>query len=75
MNLNQLIGKVLRVKPEALNDESSPATLKSWDSFNHIQLMVALEEAFDVKFSTLEMDGMKSVSQIRQVLVQKGITL
>lgn len=73
MKLNELMARVLREPVANLVDESSPDTIKGWDSFNHIQLMVALEETYRVRFSTVEMDSMKTVGAVKETLRRKGI--
>jgi acyl carrier protein len=73
MTLKQLVARVLREPVEKIVDEAGPETLPGWDSFNHIQLMVALEETFKVKLSTAEMDRMKTFAAVREVMRGKGI--
>ena len=43
-----------------------------WDSFAHINLIVALEEAFSITFSSEEMSGMKSVGDLVVILKNHG---
>lgn len=43
-----------------------------WDSFNHINLIVALEEAFGVSFTTEEIGGMTNVGDLVKLLQKKG---
>lgn len=73
MTVKQLVARVLREPVEKIVDEAGPETLKGWDSFNHIQLMVALEETFKVKLTTAEMDRMKTFAAVREVMSRKGI--
>jgi len=47
--------------------------VKDWDSFNHINLIVALEDRFDVVFSTEEIAGMGAVNDLITSLRQKGV--
>jgi acyl carrier protein len=75
MKLNELVARVLREPVENLTDESSPDSVKGWDSFNHIQLMVALEETYRVRFTTVEMDGMKSLGRLKDALSKRGIPI
>ncbi len=46
--------------------------VKNWDSFNHINLIVALEEDFGVSFTTKEIGGMTSVGDLVSLLRKKG---
>lgn len=42
---------VLGTPIEQLDGASSPDTVESWDSLNHMNLVLALEEEFGVQFS------------------------
>lgn len=46
--------------------------VENWDSFNHINLIVALEETFAVTFTTEEITGMQNVGDLVTVLNAKG---
>ena len=53
----------------------SAKDVKDWDSFNHITLIVSLEEAFDVAFTTEEITGMQNVGDLVRILNAKGRTV
>jgi acyl carrier protein len=63
---------VLQVAPGSLSAESSPQTVENWDSVQHLNLVLALEEQFGVQFEPDEMDGMKSIGASAGILVQKN---
>jgi len=63
---------VLQVAPESLSAESSPQTVESWDSVQHLNLVLALEEQFGVQFEPDEMDAMKSIGAIAGLLTKKN---
>jgi acyl carrier protein len=63
---------VLQVNPASLNAESSPQSVESWDSVQHLNLVLALEEQFGVQFEPDEMDGMKSIGAIAGLLSGKA---
>jgi len=43
-----------------------------WDSFNHITLIVAIEARFGVKFSTAELESMRNVGQMAELITAKA---
>jgi acyl carrier protein len=43
---------------------TSPQTMESWDSVQHLNLVLALEEKFGIQFEPEEMDKMNSIGQI-----------
>jgi acyl carrier protein len=63
---------VLQVRQGSLSAESSPQSVESWDSVQHLNLVLALEEQFGVQFEPDEMDSMKSIGAIAGVLSAKG---
>jgi acyl carrier protein len=53
--------------------EMTARDVDTWDSFNHINLVVALEDAFDITFTTDEMAGMANVGGLVTILRSRGI--
>ena len=47
----QVVSDVLAVPVENLSGSSSPDTIASWDSLNHMNLVLALEEEFGIQFT------------------------
>ena len=52
--------------------EMTARDVEKWDSFNHISLIVALEEAFNVRFSSDEIGKMANVGDLFQILKAHG---
>ena len=42
-----------------------------WDSFNHINLIVAIEARFKVKFQTAELESMQTVGHLSDLIQTK----
>ena len=51
--------------------DSSPESISGWDSLRHIQLVVSLEEEFDVQFTDGELTDLISIRKIKEILGQK----
>jgi acyl carrier protein len=47
-------------------DEASPETIEGWDSANHVNLVLALEAEFDLRFDTDEISELTTVGAIRK---------
>ena len=47
--LKKVMADVLGVNAAAIDEDSSPDTIATWDSLRHMNLMLALEEEFSVK--------------------------
>lgn len=54
-----------------LAPEMTADDVEEWDSLSHIRLIVSVEQAFDVKFSTAEVGGMKNVEQFVELIHSK----
>jgi acyl carrier protein len=72
-SLHQVIGRALNVPAASVSDESGPGTLRRWDSLRHLDLMTAIEDAYEVRFSTAEIMRAASVGDIRRLLSEKGV--
>ena len=68
----KIVSQVMEVPLEQLNKESSPDTIENWESLKHMNLVLALEEEFDVSFSDIEIVEMLSVEIIAETLKEKG---
>ena len=44
-----------------LHDELTAPQVPGWDSFNHINLVMQIEEEFGIRFSTEEISSLKDV--------------
>jgi acyl carrier protein len=71
--LCRTIAAVLGVDAEAIDDASSPETLESWDSLNHLNLVMAIEEEFNVELTPDDTLEMRDVGRIRAILATYGI--
>lgn len=47
-----------------LSDQTSADDIEEWDSLEHINLMVAIESEFQIKFSMKEVNGFKNVGDM-----------
>jgi len=55
-----------------LRDDLTAAHVENWDSLNHIDLIVAVERKFRIKFTTREVTSLKNVGELAE-LVQKKV--
>jgi len=47
------------------------ADVPDWDSFNHINLIVAVESKFGIKFHTAELESMHTVGHLADLIQTK----
>ncbi len=59
-------------QPElVLRDNMTAEDVENWDSLNHIDLIVAIEKKFKIKFTTREVTGLKTVGDLAGLTAQK----
>ncbi len=78
MTQEQVIAEISEIFKDVLDDDSIVLTetttaqdIEDWDSLNHIQLVVAVERKFKVKFTTGEIQSWKNVGDISKAILQK----
>ena len=71
--LKQVVANALEIPVEEVSDETSMTTVQNWDSLRHINLVLALELEFGVKFNTSEIMLINSLEAARELLHQKGV--
>ena len=68
----EILRQVLGI--EDLDATCSQATCEAWDSLHHLNLVVELEDAFNVTFEPEEIAVMKSVEDIKKLLAAKKLS-
>ncbi len=54
-----------------VHDDTTADDIEDWDSLEHINLIVAVEKAFKIKFSLGETTGMKNVGEMVDTILKK----
>jgi acyl carrier protein len=54
-----------------LRPDITAADVPGWDSFNHVNLIVAVETRFNIKFKTAEIEGLRNVGHLVEVIESK----
>jgi len=60
----KVVSNILNVPIEEVNEDSSPQTLAQWDSLQHMNLILALEEKFGIRFREDQIVDMLNVQLI-----------
>ena len=69
--LSEIFIDVLDLDEVELTDETSANDIEEWDSLSHIQLIVAIEKAFGIKFTSLEIMNWKNVGEMVNTMEEK----
>ena len=62
--LNQTIRMVFGDYEIVVDRTTSAPDVEGWDSLTHINLIVAIEREFKIRFTTAEVQGMKNVGDL-----------
>lgn len=73
--LKKIIGSVFKIDATSVNNETSPDTVESWDSLNHLNLVMALEEGFDVSFTEEQTVEILNFELIKMSLQELGVDI
>ena len=52
-----------------VNDATTADDIDDWDSLEHINLVVAVEKCFGIKFTMGEVTGMKNVGEMADIIL------
>lgn len=66
--LRNVLSQVLKLPRESIGLGSSRKNLAQWDSLNHLNLMLALEDEFGVEFSDNEIASIDSLRSLAETL-------
>ncbi len=69
--VKKVIAEILDIEIDSINDNTSPETVESWDSLKQMNIIVALEEEFDIEFSDEDIIEMLSFRLICEVVGEK----
>jgi acyl carrier protein len=71
----QVLSRVQQIACDVLltdvTPDSSAETVESWDSVQHLNLILAIEQEYGFEFSPEEMESAKTVGQIAGLVVAR----
>lgn len=62
--VRQIMSQIFNVPIDEITGNSSQETIEKWDSLGHLNLIISLEEEFNIAFSSEEIANMPSVKSI-----------
>lgn len=72
-SLRDLLADIFEVSPDEVTPELSSTTLESWDSFRHLQAVLAIEGEYGVQFDPQRIPELTSVALLQAELEKKGV--
>ena len=72
-SLRDILADILEISPEQVTPELSMGTVDSWDSFRHLQAVLAIEGEYGVQLDPQRIPELTSVALIQSELEKKGV--
>lgn len=70
--LNKVFQEVFDDETIEVNDDTTSEDIDDWDSFEHINLIVTVEEEFSIKIPMGKVVTMKNVGEMADIILQLG---
>lgn len=70
-NLNEVFQDVFDDETITVNDATTADDIEDWDSLEHINLVVAVENKFGVHFNMGQVNKMKNVGEMVDIILQQ----
>ncbi len=75
MKFYEIVGNILGVEPTTLNEQSNATNVPQWDSLRHIEVIFAIESAYQVRFTMPEIASLRNLGDMRELLATKNVVL
>ena len=62
--VSQIVGETIDVEGLALQPGMTASDVAGWDSLAHVQIMIAIERAFGIRFRTGDMASIADVGEL-----------
>jgi acyl carrier protein len=69
--LNPIFRDVLDLSDLVLVGESSASNVEGWDSLAHVNLVVAIEKHYRIRFALGELQNLKNVGEMAELILTK----
>jgi len=70
--LRKLVADALQLPLDEVPSDASSDTLEAWDSLRHLDIIMAVESATHITFSTAEVVELTSLEKLERALTQHG---
>ena len=60
----QVLINIFQVSPDKISTETTSDNVENWDSMNHINMILALEQEFGIRYDEEQVVSMLSVGEI-----------
>jgi acyl carrier protein len=71
--LRLAIATTLKVPPDVITETTQGEDVPAWDSLGHINLMMTLEQTFDIALEVEDFEKLNSVPAMIEYLKERGV--
>ena len=71
LKLDEVFCDVLDLDEITLNDATTMDDVEDWDSLSHVHLVMEIQKAFGIKFTSLEIISWKNVGEMVDSILSK----
>ena len=69
--VRDILADVLDLPDLQVTEQTTAEDVEGWDSFNHINIVVAVESRFGIKFHTAEVEELRNVGDLVALIDKK----
>lgn len=69
--LTEIFHTVFNQNDIVLREDLTSQDVLGWDSFNHINLIIQIEQVFSISFSTEEVNNFENVGELMHMISEK----
>lgn len=67
----KVLGQVFDELPDEIGPKTSAVDIPAWDSLNHINVILALEREFKIRFTSAQAQDVENVGEIADIIAEK----
>jgi acyl carrier protein len=74
-SLRDLLADIFEIEPDEVTPETGVGTIETWDSFRHLQAILAVEGEYGVQLDPQRIADLTTVAKLQAELEKKGAVL
>ena len=69
--VQEIAADIFNVPHDALGPEASPDTITQWDSLQHLNLVLAIEQHFNLELAPEDIEQMRTIHLVTLIVEEK----